>query len=348
MALHRPLPLYDPEISWATLAKYMLALRQFIGLRAPVLAAGSFARIAAMNEGDRPRVGYLPLPTNGIGYRRYEGKSRRALLLVHGSGGYGDQMHALARGVASRGEATVYTLSMCGHGLSDGRPGHAAGSPREMVDSLSAFVAHLRATGEFDGVYMGGHSAGGGLVLGFARANAPAQVDGYLFLAPYLGLGSPTIRPRFGGWVKARPAPLLLVAAANLFGVKRFNHATVVDFAIEACPEELRLAPSWSFNTLLAFGPGRWLPKAPPLAADKPVLVTAGRRDECFHPSLYPKAFDVIAPHAEFVETDGGHWDVLVDPVTIEAVGLWLSRQPLGRQAPKSHRKSPLKDWKAA
>jgi non-heme chloroperoxidase len=334
----QPAP-YDPEISWKTLFAYASAVRQFLNAPAQDLAPRSLDKIIALDADGLPPARYLPLPGGALGYRCYEAAhSRRALVLVHGSGCFGDQLHAMARDIAGQDLACVYTLNMRGHGLSDGRPGHAAKSPHHMVYDVAAFVSHLRNTGEADSIILGGHSAGGGLVLGFARSAAQASVDGYLFLAPFLGLGSPVNRPFFGGWVKIRPIQLLLVSLANVLGIKRFNDTTVIDFDKAACARELRFVPNWSFNTLLAFGPGRWSRHAPPIAADKPTLLVSGCDDECFRQPLYRQAFQVLAAHAKIVEVGGGHWDILVDPDAIGAVEAWLATLPEAHRADKPHR----------
>ena len=40
--------------------------------------------------------------------------------------------------------------------------------------------------------------------------------------------------------------------------IERFNDATVVDFDIREAHDS-RYTATWSYNTMLAFGPGRWL-----------------------------------------------------------------------------------------
>jgi non-heme chloroperoxidase len=98
---------------------------------------------------------------------------------------------------------------------------------------------------------------------------------------------------------------------------------------MDACSHDPRYAASWSFNTRLAFGPGRWLNKTMPIIDDKPVLVLAGERDECFVQPLYRDAFKLVAPHAEIPSVGaGGHWDLLTEPKAIEALGAWLATQP--------------------
>jgi alpha-beta hydrolase superfamily lysophospholipase len=334
---------YDPTVSWASLIGYIRAVRQFAMTRSPRLPASSLARITAAEGGDPAPPRYLQVPGGRLGYRRYPAETtRRALVLIHGSAGFGEQFQTLARLIARWDLAQVYTLDMRGHGLSDGPRGHAVDGPSRMVEDVVAFVAHLRETGAAERVILGGHSAGGGLILGVSR-HAPELADAYLFMAPFLGVDSPTNRAHFGGWVKVRPFRLLALMAANLFGVSRFNQATVLDFDAQARARDPRYVAGWSLNTLLAFGPGRWMKRAPPIPVERPVLVLAGTGDECFRQPLYRHAFKVVAPHAEIPDVGAcGHWDLLVDMKSIALIGAWVANQP-ETQAQKSASEPHLK-----
>ncbi len=292
----------------------------------PELPFSAFARISAMDVRTLPKPRFLDLGNDmRLGYRCYEADADVQLVLVHGSGCFGDQLHEMALRISRAGKAQVYTLNMRGHGLSDGERGHAVSSADEIVADVGQFLAHIRATRPDDRIILGGHSAGGGVILGVSRTDANDLVSGYIFLSPYLGIGSPTLRPYFGGWVGLRTMTLRALAALNLFGIKRFNNRTVVDFNVEACIHDPRFVRSWSFNTMLAFGAGPWLKNATPIPADKPVLMLAGDKDECFVQPLFPEAFDTIAPHAEMPPVGpSGHWDLLVDPLAISAMTGWL------------------------
>src|SRR6185312_13401498 len=259
-----------------------------------------------------------------LAYRAYAARqSRQVVVLIHGSAGYGDQMGVIARRLAAANVATAYTIDMRGHGLSDGRTGHAVKHPWQLIDDLGDFLAQVREAHPDCSLCLAGHSAGGGLALGLARSEFDGLVESYLFLAPFLGLGNSAIRPYFGGWVSLRALKLRALTLANLFGIERFNNATVVDFDIREATDN-RYAANWSYNTMLAFGPGRWLPDAPPISAEKPVLVLAGDQDDCFDPKLYPAAFAIVAPHAG-IRSAGpiGHWDLLVSEDAIAQIARW-------------------------
>jgi pimeloyl-ACP methyl ester carboxylesterase len=264
-----------------------------------------------------------------LAFRHYVGHSDAGtiVVLIHGSAGYGDQLHALASDIAASGEAQVYTLDMRGHGLSGGKAGHAVSHVEQPCDDIAEFIGFLDRGRPGARIILGGHSAGGGLVLRYCRRPAGRRIAACLFLAPYLGIGSPTIRPLFGGWVKVRASRLRAVTLASVLGITLFNNATVVSFDLTGCSNRQSYTPSWSFNTLLAMGPGCWTPHAMGIDGSQAVLVVAGDGDECFFADAYREAFQAIAPQAE-VRTAGniGHWDVLVDPGVIAITIEWLSR----------------------
>ncbi len=318
-------------VDWQSLLAYVRALEDFTRSVPSRLTSRSFARLNAA-----PAINAPPVQEFGardgcqLAFRAYTAaESRQVVVLIHGSAGFGDQMGTIAHRLAAANVASAYTIDMRGHGLSDGRSGHAVRHPWQLIEDLADFLAHVREAHPHASLCLAGHSAGGGLALGLARSPADRLVDSYLFLAPFLGLGCPANRPYFGGWVSLRALKLRALTLANLFGIERFNDATVVDFDIREAADS-RYAPNWSYNTMLAFGPGRWLPDAAPLAPAKPVLVLAGDQDDCFDSALYGDAFATVAPHA-LIRTAGpiGHWDLLVCDEAISHMANWFADNAL-------------------
>ena len=306
---------------------YVRALEDFTRSAPAKLTARTFALINAMPAIENPPVQAFEARDGcRLAYRAYTAaQSRQVVVLIHGSGGYGDQMGVIAQRLAAANVASAYTIDMRGHGLSDGRSGHAVRHHLQLIDDLEDFLTQVRAAHPGARLCLAGHSAGGGLALGLARSQAERLVDSYLFLAPFLGLGCSANRPYFGGWVSLRALKLRALTLANLFGIERFNDATVVDFDIREATND-RYAANWSYNTMLAFGPGRWLPDAAPLTAQKPILVLAGDKDDCFDATLYGEAFATVAPHA-LIRSAGpiGHWDLLVSDEAISQIASWLA-----------------------
>jgi pimeloyl-ACP methyl ester carboxylesterase len=317
-------------LNWSTLLQYARAATEFTTTPPVTLPRNSFSRLSAMDTARLPSPEtMITRDGSALAFRHYVGErvAKTIVILLHGSAGYGAQLHMLANAITESGQGQVYTLDMRGHGFSGGKPGHAVSHPEQMGDDIADFLGFVGAKNPGAPIVLGGHSAGGGLVLRFSRSPAGQRVAAYYFLAPYLGLGSPTIRPLFGGWAKVQANRLRALSLANVLGIHRFNGATVVSFDVSACPNREAYTTSWSFNTLLAMGPGRWAPDALGINGDKPVLVISGDRDECFYPESYGEAFHILAPQAE-VRTilDCGHWDVLVDPQAVRITLDWLSR----------------------
>lgn len=327
----RPLTPADDvtELNWSTLRQYQRATSEFTRTPPVILPRDSFARLSAMDTSNLPAPATITASDGcPLAFRRYTGHGAgdTTLVLIHGAAGYGDQLHALASGIAASGKAQVYTLDMRGHGLSGGKPGHAVSHAGQLCEDVAEFIAFLDRKTPRARIILGGHSAGGGLILRFCRSPAGRRISACLLLAPYLGVGSPTIRPLFGGWVKVRTNRLRAVTLASVLGITRFNNATVVSFDLTACSNRQRYTPSWSFNTLLAMGPGCWVPHAMGIDGHKAVLVVAGDRDECFYADAYREAFQAIAPQAEVRTVENvGHWDILVDPEVSAITTGWLS-----------------------
>ena len=317
-------------LNWSTLRQYDRAASEFTTTPPVILPRGSFSRLSALDVSNLPAPATLAASDGcRLAYRHYVGRSDASaiVVLIHGSAGYGDQLHALASAIAASGEAQVYTLDMRGHGMSGGKAGHAVFHVEQPCEDIAEFIGFLDRVSPGARIILGGHSAGGGLVLRFCRSPAGRRISACLFLAPYLGIGSPTIRPLFGGWVRVRASRLRAVSLASVLGITRFNNTTVVSFDLTACSNRQSYTPTWSFNTLLAMGPGCWAPHAKGIDGKKAILVVAGDRDECFFADAYPEAFQAIAPQAEVRTIENiGHWDVLVDPNVIAITIEWLSR----------------------
>jgi non-heme chloroperoxidase len=317
-------------LNWSTLLRYARAAKEF-GATPPVsLPLSTFDRLAGADHAEPPRLQMFECADGGhLGYRHYplqEGNGP-IVVLLHGSAGHAGQLHSLARAIAEAGRGEVYTLDLRGHGSSPGRRGHAVGHIDRLCADLGEFVQFLDRRWPLAPIVLGGHSAGGGLVLRFCRSPSGRRVSGCLFLAPYLGLGSPTMRPLFGGWVSLRAHRLRALALANVLGISWFNETTIIGFNLGALARDPAYTPSWSFNTMLGFGPGLWSTTAPAIDSRIPVLSVCGDRDECFFPDAYPEAFRTVAPQAEVkLVADCGHWDILVDDRVLKMATDWLLR----------------------
>jgi non-heme chloroperoxidase len=316
--------------TWRTLLQYARAASEFTSIPAMSLPASSFDRLMETDQTYLPEVQMFKLADAGnMAFRHYalQEKNVPAVVLVHGSAGHSGQLHCLARAITDRGLGEAYTLDLRGHGSSPGRRGHAVRHDEQLCSDVCQFLHFLDSTRPAAPIILGGHSAGGGLVLRVSRSSASCLLSGCFFLAPYLGLGAPTIRPFFGGWVTVRVNRLRALALANALGISWLNGATTVGFNLGRLCRDGAYASSWSFNTMLAFGPGLWSTKSRRIDAEIEVFSVCGDKDECFISEAYPEAFRAVAPQAEVVTVENcGHWDILVDAQVMAVVTNWLRR----------------------
>ncbi len=321
------------KITFRSALIYEKALRSFSKSRPPLIASSAFTRILQSDHSDLPPAQFTPMRDGqDLGFRHYAANSEKALVLLHGSACFGDHFHPLAKELSHAHIAQVYTLNLRGHGFTPGERGHSVQHPGQIIEDVEDFLRYLKRQNPRVEITLGGHSAGGGVVLAIARTLArtltrsPAEnlVAKYIFIAPFLGMGSSTVRPYFGGWItKLHALKIRSLVALNLLGLTRWNHSTVIEFGIEACAPDPRYIGSWSLNTALAFGPGPWVMNQILLA--KPTLLIAGDADEVFFSHLYKEAFTQIASNVDQPNLGPiGHFDVLVDSAAINAIANWM------------------------
>ena len=261
--------------------------------------------------------------------RAYPAESAQVvLLLVHGSGWHSRYFLPLAQALSQMGAAHVYTPDLRGHGPSPARRGDVD-YIGQLEDDLADLIAQLRERHPEARIVVGGHSSGGGLAIRFAGGEYGDQADGYLLLAPYLHHAAPTMRENAGGWAQPHIGRIIALSLLNGIGIRRWNDAVVVDFAM---PEEVRdgsetLAYSYRLNVSLH-------PRddyiADLAAMEVPLLLIVGSRDEAFVADAFEPT---ISPHArgdaEFeVLADVTHMGAVVSPRIAPIVEAWLSRIP--------------------
>lgn len=289
----------------------------------------SFDRMTSELNGFRSPVRLAPARDGeALPYHVFGDNRDRALVLVHGAAGHGDHLRAIAGAVANGGLATVYALDMRGHGVAAVRRGAEVTHPEQLKDDIVDFLRWLHATARPQTILLGGFSAGGGLILRTAGDGIADLISGYLLLAPYLGLDAPTTRPGIGGWVTLYGRRIQALTELCALGIPTLNDVTVVDFNQPLATRDGRETLSWSFNTMLAFGPRDWRTDLAALAPHHAVLVLAGSDDECFLAGAYQAVMAATVPQAKVEVLDGvGHWDLLVEPRALAAIAAWIAER---------------------
>jgi alpha-beta hydrolase superfamily lysophospholipase len=242
------------------------------------------------------------------------------LVFYHGSGanagaGYLD----FGRQLAERYRVATYLFDMRGHGRSGGRRGDAP-SQRQLFADTQTAVDFVHRSHPTLPEYVGGHSAGAGLVLN-SEDQISDEVAGYVYLAPDFGLHSGTERQSEGSnFVKISHRVLITDVVTN--GLLD-AHAYAVSFAYT--PEEIHragLVSRYTSTMAIAQNAGR---SATILAGTRqPVGVWVGSDDEVFDPARL-LAWARHAPRATTTTVPGVNHLGVID-ASVADVGAWLDQ----------------------
>lgn len=118
------------------------------------------------------------------------------VILYHGSGLYSNNWYQwIGAGLQQKTEEIgLYCVDMRGHGNSQGNRGDIP-TTQQAFDDINTVINHIKKAHPNAKVYLAGHSSGASLILNYSIQADPA-IAGYIFLAPYLGPTSGTIRVR--------------------------------------------------------------------------------------------------------------------------------------------------------
>ncbi len=264
-------------------------------------------------HGDR-----LPLRVYG------EGVEDTVLILLHGISIYGYYFDEMATYLAEQSTARVYVPDLRGHGYAPGPPGDLD-YEEQLVDDVADLVAHVREEMPQARVIVGGHSAGGGLVVHFAESEQSEGVDGYLLIAPSLGREAPSTGDDVGGLLEMRLPRMIGLGLLNRVGINALDGLDVFYMAYPEERQRERMVLTYSWRHAKGYTPPDYARALESI--DVPLLLVAGSEDEVFDAEHYPSIIEEHAPHGEVVITpEHDHFeDVLNRQETLDIYVSWLS-----------------------
>jgi alpha-beta hydrolase superfamily lysophospholipase len=273
--------------------------------------------------------GYITRDGTKLSYRHYSAKSKKAIILLHGSGWHSQYFLPLAEFISSEGLAQVYTPDLRGHGPAPIKRGDVD-YIGQLEDDLADFIALIRKNNPSATLIVSGHSSGGGLAIRFAGGQYGKQANAYMLLSPFLKYNAPTIRSNAGGWAQPYTGRIIGLTMLNNVGIHWFDYLPAIAFNM---PKEARdgtetLLYSHRLNT--AYAPRDYKNDLGAIA--QPLIVVAGTADEAF---IADKFEPVISQYtAVQVKLLPGvtHMGVVVGPEIRIVVEDWLEglaqRQP--------------------
>ncbi len=250
------------------------------------------------------------------------GGADTAVIVLHGSAGYGDYLHPLAAHLSDNDMAHVYVPDLRGHGDDPSRRGDIAYFD-QLADDVADLVARVRADVPGARVVLAGHSAGGGLALRVAGGEYAEQVDALLLIAPYLGHDAPTAIGDAGGWAHPRLPRMVALQVLNNFGIRLLNGLEVISFNLPEAYRTGRETLGYSWRMVHGFAPRDYVSDLQ--GVNVPLLVAVGERDEAFIAERFAPVIGEYAPHGDVVVLPAiAHMDVVADRLALDLFAQWV------------------------
>lgn len=232
-----------------------------------------------------------PAPSNSLqasdgttlSYRYYAPSTPKGVVVwyhnagSHSEGGY----QFIGDGLKSQYNLAVYIPDIRGHGASQGPRGDAP-DPFQIMFDVNVMIQQIRSEHPDLPIFLGGHSAGGGMVLNYASWPERENVNGYIFLAPQLGPLSQTARPGLkASFIKIDDAAFVAFMVSN--GKLRGNHYAVkFKYPREVIDNVPNLVDAITVNMAVALTPIAL--KEQFKALDRPFGIWIGSNDELLVP----------------------------------------------------------------
>lgn len=247
-------------------------------------------------------------------YYSYIPESPKAIVLFYHRAGFYSSSSALyqhfAQELAEKHEIGCYLFDIRGHGNSQGNRGDAPGIKQLWGDVTTAIYFVSKQHPELP-LYLGGHSSDGGMVLNYNNYHHHPLLNGYLFIAPYLGRNSDALQKHDD------PAASFVKNVRVWVGGYLFAHTRAVYFNY---PEELllkdpKIVDSYTATMMAATSPEN--PQELFAKIDKPFGLFAAENDEQFIAQKiidYKKHAPTIVANNSIAQivSDTHHLDILL------------------------------------
>ncbi len=234
------------------------------------------------------------------------------LIFFHGSGAHGMAGYTLmAEQLCNRYKINTYLFDIRGHGNSSGARGHTPNKEQVWEDITSAILFLKRQYINIP-IYLGGHSAGAGLILNYSSWSKRLDVDAYVMIAPEFGHFVP-LKHNKNCFARISLSPILMnkIFKGNIFGdalAIKFNYS-------ESVVKRGGLVPGYTVNMYCAMTPEN--PIDSMVRIDTPTYILISEKDELFDSRKLIGFLDpIIQKNARInlqVSSSGGHLLIMKD-----------------------------------
>lgn len=274
-----------------------------------------------------PEVKYINA-TDGIklAYREYVPEELSAVMIFY----HGATSHSGANyphiGVGLRDDYNVLTITpdRRGHGVSEGPRGDAP-TTEQMYEDINTFIKLANHQYPNIPVFLGGHSAGAGMLINYNSYIKNEPVAGYAFVAPKLGFRSETGRSLKSPFVTDVKRDLFIEhARTGGSGNEKAIFFNVSDETLKRFPNFVTAITVNMANATTPMSSGYQLSRL-----ESPAAVWIGSEDEVFDPEKLIGFVNENNPEIETHLIDGDkHLSIVLN--SARYIGLWIHQQVLG------------------
>ncbi len=263
-----------------------------------------------------------------LAFRAYRPRDAKAILIFyHGAGAHsGLSYNHIGVELRDTYQIGVYMPDIRGHGNSGGDKGDAP-SKEQVWSDITAVINHVRALHPTIPVFLGGHSAGAGLVLNYSNWKQREVVESYALVAPYLGFRSKTNCEYDGDGYQFSTVNVAKFVVNSITGGLIFSHSKAVAFhfpesVLKKNPEIVTFNTVTMSNSVTPQSPGSQLYELDRFG------LWIGSKDEAFEPNKvisFAKENSNENADKEIIMIDGAnHFSIILE--SAELIGPWVLR----------------------
>ncbi|WP_088834067.1 alpha/beta hydrolase [Paenibacillus tyrfis] len=266
-----------------------------------------------------------------LAYRSYVPANPKAVVIFyHGSGANsGAGYQPIGEQLSQNYGIATYLPDIRGHGLSAGDRGDAP-SVEQVYDDITSMISAAHRQFPSVPIFLGGHSAGAGLVVNYINSPHHEFVNGYLFVAPDFGPKSYTMNEGNGNFATVCVKAFV---AYELTGGLLKGHAAGVryNYSEEQMKSGIGLVQYNSVNMALALNPTR--PSQEVAGIDRPFGLWVGAEDEIMNPQKVVTFAGLATQvsHESFTEIVPGEKHLTILNNVAKSIGPWIL-QAVSRQ----------------
>ncbi len=258
---------------------------------------------------------------------KYEIESNTTIILLHGVLSSAYLMNKTSGLLREATNSEVIALDFRGHGQSEGTPGDLD-YINQYVDDLTDVISTLKNKNPKQKIILAGHSMGGGVILRYAMKNDVPSVDGYLLIAPHLGVNSPTnkeekLATNEEPFIKIHINRIIGLKMLNAIGNTEYNNLPVLFFNL---PETM-LITKYSYRANESMSPQNY--KKGLNAINKPLLVVIGSNDEAFDAHKFTAAVTENSKGEVTIIENETHNGIRHNKKTMAIISEWVKNYKL-------------------